>query len=202
LTNSARTFPNEGLRAVNVPLETIEVRADSGLVRSKDSNYNGEITELDGDFEKIRSMLIFVDVDCKLEGVYDEPIPLQAGWNPIQNMRPQEQFQLDLGALTKNLEPSEAQVQLYLFNTEILPIPVDSKKVRAVKDVASFDVNEDTWQTVLLQPTFPYDKETITFSNEGSNDLEYRILTHHAGNTREVELDSSGSTVKTLTSGS
>lgn len=195
---SAITFPQEGVRAVNVPLESIEFRPDSGVVRSLDSNYNGEITELDGGFQKIRSMLIFSSVDCRLEGVYDEPLPLQAGWNPIQNMPAQEQFKLDMGALAGNLDPAEAQLQVYLFNTSTLPVPVDSKKVRATNSVSGITIDSTSWTTVLKQPSFPFDNETLSFSNDGSNDLEFRVLTYHGGKTRQAPVTASGSRTATL----
>jgi len=206
MTNSIRTFPIEGVRAVNAPLTKIEFRPDSGLVFSKDENddFNGDIRELSGDFDQIRSMLIFVDVDCKLEGIYEEAVPLQAGWNPLQNLPEQTQFQLDLGSLTKNLQPSNAQVQVYMFDTETLPIPTDSKKVRSVKeadddgDGDGVSIDSTDWKTIILQPSFPYDSETITFSNEGSNDLEYRILLHQGGSKRAIP-NASGDTVRTWT---
>lgn len=138
-------------------------------------------------------MLIFSTVDCRLEGVYDEPLPLQAGWNPIQNIPPQEQFVLDMGALAGNLDPAEAQLQVYLFNTSTLPTPVDSKKVRATNSVEDIDIDSTSWKTVMRQPAFPFDHETLSFSNEGSSDLEFRVLTHHAGKTRKAPVKADGS---------
>lgn len=194
-------FPAQGMRAVSVPTESLEVRLGDGIIRSKDGNWSAELSaELDSKFEKARSMFIYTNVDAVLEDIWDEERAVQAGWIPLQGIPEVEQFTIDLDRLNKDLEPDEAQLEIVCFNTSSLQEIPNEKAVRMAKD-NEVTVDSTSWQTVFLQPGFPFEREAIRFKNTGDNELEYRVVSHNAGIESPEPLDNSGNRVKALGAG-
>lgn len=199
-------FPDNGLRATNVPMETLEVQGKSGLLvpdQNDPFDLAGEINNRS--FQKIRSAVIFSDVDLQLKGWTDQPFSLQAGFNPLQQMPATESFKLDLDldlqAAGTEVEPAEASLQLMLFNTrEPLLVPSDLS-VRSSRSVEGVDVDATSWQTAMLVPGAPYRQQTFYFQNTGSNELEYRVNAITAGTRTPQELNNAGNTVLSVASG-
>lgn len=183
----AMSFPNTGLRAVDVPLDVVEYRVKDGIVT--DSNgYTKDLGDGKGAnvraFQAVRSMVIFSDVDAQLVDVYQEPVPIQAGWNRFQGLPEiSDAFKIDYGADRTDLEPAEAQTTVYLFNTPEIPLVADDLQTRATKDIKGETVDYSTYQRVFLQPVFPYDESTVYIKNTGANDVDLQINALNSGET-------------------
>ena len=189
------SFPKRGMRATDVPQDTLQFKLNSGLVRYKD---NGEYKELSTEtsqiFQKVRSMLIYSDVDFSIQGVYSEDVHVQAGWNAYQELPETEDFSIDTGDISENYTPEGCNIQVFLFNTPRLPMPEDFKKARGSRD-NEVDVNGE-WAEALRVPAFPYDQKAVNITNTGSNELEIRYKTKDAGKERQQNLTDSSATKK------
>lgn len=185
------TFPNEGNRAVDVPLDTIQVRVGDGIVTAEDPDIDYTYDLGDGDglsdsFEKVRSMVLIHDVDIEVTGLFDEPQTYQAGITCLQNLPETEQFKIDYGADQDNLVPAEAQTRIMVFNSPTLPLIPNEKAVRGTKD-NSVDAETGKWKPVMLQPGFPYSQESIVLENKGSDPVNVRFSVINAGKKRTVD---------------
>ena len=204
-TRDIMTYPDEGVRAVDVPLSKIEVLGNSGALQAKDEDVEyfkdlGDGSGTGKSFDQIRSIVIFSTVDIEIQDLYGEPVGFQAGWTLLQGVPESESFTIDYGADKQDLVPEEAQTKIMLFNTPELPAVVNEKAVRMALDNVK-TVNSTEWQTVMLQPAFPFDDKAFRFENTGDNTLEYRIVAHNAGKAQPEPLDNAGSRVKELGAG-
>jgi len=199
-------FPEDGVRATDIPPTQITVDAFNGLLELGNGDPSRTLNDsLDND-ETIQSIVIFHEMDIQLKDIYNERVGCQAGWTVLQGLPEIQKFIIDasLDATNANgsLTPEEMNIEIYCFTTEYEQLDALNKKIRAVSTQESFSVEKDTWQTILLRPAFPYNSQEITLENtdenSNSNDLEYRVLTHHGGKTREVPINTDGTAVKTL----
>lgn len=207
---AAIQYPDDGLRAVNVPLTELRVLLESGKIRDPQdpNNFSDALTAArqEADMEAVRSMAIFCDHDIELRGVYSEPVHLQAGWRVLQGIPElSKRFTIDLtDARTASGEaavPEEATLQVYMWNTDYPQSFEHTNKVRAVTATGDITVPDGSWATILLRPSLPFNRETYYIENTGTDDFEYRVKHMAAGRERLQELDSSGSTKLTLKSG-
>lgn len=184
------TYPNNGNRAVDVPLDRIQVRAGDGIVTAEDPDIDythqlGDGSGTGASFENIRSIVIYSNVDIVVEDLYGEPQPYQAGWTLLQGVPESDQFTINFGG-NQNLVPEEAETKIMVFNTPELPLIPNTKAVRMAKD-NEITVDSDSWTTLFIQPSFPFDREQIAVGNTGSNPLDVKYSQINSGKEKEID---------------
>jgi hypothetical protein len=203
---SAIQFPANGAKAVDIPSKLVDVVPRSGRLEPKDGSPRDLTGQLNnGSNRQIRSMVIASDLDFKVKGVWENEKYFEAGVRVIEGIPETEEFELDFDigdtANSETIDPDEVHLTIFMFNTEYAQFEPESVPFNVSKDVEE-SIESTSWQTVILQPSTVFDSENINFQNTGSNDLEYRFLTVNAGEEHQEVLDSSGNTVKTVSSGS
>lgn len=178
-------FPEDGVRAVDIPVTQINVDARNQLVEFDNGDASRRLSDKLETDESIRSIVMYTDVDLLLKDVYDENVGIQAGWTVLQGLPEIEEFRLDLtvdqtpGGYT--LTPEEVPLQMYLFTTDYEQFDPSGKKARTTRANDGFSVDSTSYEPALVVPASPYDESRFKVENIGGADLDARVQTIDGG---------------------
>jgi hypothetical protein len=202
-SRSVITFPENGVRAVDVPLKKMEVRLDDGIIDFPNDENEDPIVledELDQSMQFMRSLVMALDVDATLENIYSNDHPVQADAHHFEDLPDKiERFKIDPTLDKEHIYPEKFQLFLGMYNTRNLPALSNLKSRGSIDHTETID--STSWTTVISRPGFSFDKEKVVYENTGSNDVIYRIQTIDAGLVNTVELNNAGEKKLTLSSG-